>query len=869
MEEEDIANQTDDPFGQPNAGGPAQLTDVSPPGQVVLNDDGTSTFYGGTEQMGPEAAGHFDNLASFLDDSRLTELCSDLLEAIEQDKESRQDRDRQYEEGLNRTGMGNNTIGGANFPGASRAVHPMLLEAAIDFGGGVMNEMLPPDGPVKAAIMGDETDDKQERAKRVARYMNWQMTEQMTSLYHEFEVGFTQCPLGGAFYTKGYQDNGAPACAFVAIDDVYRPWNDGDFYSQPRITHRQNVDRWTYQTNVRSGLWLDVVDPVTGGSNFPEESQADEANDRIIGRSQPSQNVDGIREVYECSCVIPLAEDGDDLEPYLVTIDLEARKILSIYRNWRENDNKKQRLLFLVEWPFWPWRGGYPVGMTHMIGGLSGAATGTLRALLDAGMLNTTQTGVRMKGGSTSGGQNITPRVTEITEIQGSLAQDDIRKTFMPLEFNEPSTVLFQLLGFLVDAGRGVVRTTFDEYDKLNGQTPVGTAQMFIEQGLKNFGAVHARLHRSMRLFLKWLYQINADTLTPQTIIDQLGELSVTPQDFQGPMQIIPVSDPRIFSDLQRKAMAQTIAQRAQLLPQVYNVRATEANFLRQYGVANPDLYLVPNPVPQRMNAVAENVTASGAGVIKAYPGQDHESHIKLHVDYLKDPIFGSNPALAPNFIPKIIGHLGEHVSLWYSDAMLEAATQALRARTGNPQLTLQSFLNVGVEVPLDRLMAELDDEILDEARQRMKDVPDMIYEARDLMKKLAPPMPMDPSAVAADDVQRQREADSNNFKAKIIDIKTRREAQQGQDAQRAQDANAKNALAARQQELDHHTDVVKTVLDSQRAAQEAQQADEDRESREEIAQENNDTKLEIAEGKNDSAETVARMRPAPNAGGE
>ena len=203
----------------------------------------------------------------------------------------------------------------------------------------------------------------------------------------------------------------------------------------------------------------------------------------------------------------------------------------------------------------------------------------------------------------------------------------------MPLEFNEPSNVLFRLLGFLVAAGRGVVRTTFDEYDKLNGQTPVGTAQMFIEQGLKNFGAVHARLHRSMRLFLKWLYQLNADTLTPQTIIDQLGELSVTPQDFQGPMQIIPVSDPRIFSDLQRKAMAQTIAQRAQLMPQVYNARAAEANFLRQYGVANPDTYLIPNPIPQRMNAVAENVTASGVGVIKAYPGQDHESHIKLHVD--------------------------------------------------------------------------------------------------------------------------------------------------------------------------------------------------------------------------------------------
>ena len=868
MKEDDIV-PTQDPFGQPDRGGPARLTDVDQAGQVVLNDDGTATVFDVADgDMGPEAAGHYDNLALFLDDTRLAALCSDLLEAIEQDKESRQDRDRQYEEGLNRTGMGNNVVGGANFPGASRAVHPMLLEAAVDFGGGVMNEMLPPDGPVKAAILGDETDEKMERAKRVARYMNWQMTEQMSSLYHEFEVGFTQCPLGGAFYTKGYEDNGAPAALFVAIDDVYRPWNDGDFYSQPRITHRQNVDRWTYRGNVSKELWRDVVDPAVGGSTFPDESAASEANDRIIGRTQPSNNVDGVREVYECSCIISLSEDDDPLEPYLVTIDVEARQILSIYRNWSENDAKKQRLLFLIEWPFWPWRGGYPIGMAHMIGGLSGAATGTLRALLDAGMLNTTQTGVRMKGGSTAGGQNITPRVTEITEIQGSLAQDDIRKTFMPLEFNEPSTVLFQLLGFLVDAGRGVVRTTFDEYDKVNAQTPVGTAQMFIEQGLKNFGSVHARLHRSMRLFLKWLYQINRDTLTDQTIIDQMGELSVTAQDFQGPMQVIPVSDPRIFSDLQRKAMAQTIAQRATLMPQVYNVRATEAHFLRQYGVSNPDQFLIPNPIPQRMNAVAENVTASGAGVIKAFPGQDHESHIKLHVDYLKSPIFGSNPALAPNYIPKMIAHLGEHVSLWYSDAMLEAATAALRARTGNPELTLQSFMNVGVEVPLDRLMAQLNDEVLRLASENMRDVPDIIYEARDLMKELAPPTPMDPSAVAAEDVQRQRVADRMNHEGKLVDLAQKREARLAQEKQRQQDSESRTLLALREQDNAAETDRVRAVLDAKRIEQEGLISEEDRESREAITDANNDTKLEIAQGKDETARDVAEMRPEPTVGG-
>jgi chaperonin GroES len=853
-----------DPFGQPGRGGPSRLSDVRPQGnQVVIGPDGQATVIPPSQPAGPAVAQHFDNLALHLDPTRLDEIAADLIEAIEIDKESREDRDKQYEEGMNRTGMGSNNIGGANFPGASRAVHPLLLEAAIDFGGGVMNEMLPPDGPVKAAIVGDENDQKNERAKRVARYMNWQLTELMPSAYHEFEVGFTQCPLGGAFYTKGYEDNGIPAVSFIPIDLVYRPWNDGDFYSQTRITHAQNVDKWTYRTNVAKGLWLDVVDvSAERGEDIPEESQTEQANDRVIGRSTPTENIDGIRLVYETSVVMGLEDDEDPLEPYLVSIDQKARKVLSIYRNWRENDNSKQRLMFLIEWPFWPWRGGYPVGMTHMIGSLSGAATGTMRALLDAGMLNTTQTGVRLKGGATAGAQNLTARVTEITEIQGSLAQDDIRKTFMPFKFNEPSPVLFQLLGFLVDAGRGVVRTTFDEYDKINAQTPVGTAQMFIEQGLKNFGAVHGRLHRSMRLFLKWLYQVNGDTLTPQTIIDQHGEMTVNPADFQGPMVVIPVSDPRIFSDLQRKAMAQTIAQRAQMMHQaqipIYNVRATEANFLRQYGVTDPDQFLVPNPIPKQQNAVAENVAASTGGPLKAFPGQDHEAHIHMHKDYLNNPIFGSNPAIAEKFIPIIISHIGEHVALWYADAMLEAATSALREQTQNPDITLDSFMATGTEVPLDRLMDQLDDHVYELAAQKMKDVPDIITEAKDLLKRLAPPVPMDPSMVAQDDVQRQREADKKAHEGKIIDIRSRMDKAKADAALKAHQTNTNAEIEKRQQDIDERREQLRMLLDTQKLAQDAQQAEEDRVSRETIAENRDNTQLTIAGDRTQSTENVA-----------
>ncbi len=842
----------EDPFAQPNRGDPSRLTDVTPEGyQIELKEDGTADVIDPTAAPPASALKHFANLAEQLDQTRLDTIASDLLDAIELDKESRAERDRQYEEGLNRTGMGDNTPGGATFPGASKAVHPLLLESSIDFAAGVMNEMLPPEGPVKTTITGDETDPKVERAKRVARWMNYQLTELMPGAYHEFEVGFTQCPLGGGFYTKTYVDNGAPAVSFVPIDRVYRPWGDGDFYTQPRITHANPTDKWTFKANVRKGLWLDVVDVDTAGDAIPEETQSEQANDRIIGKTDPGENVDGIRTVYECSTMMALEDDEEgEIEPLLVTIDVESRKVLSIYRNWREGDANRTRLPFLIEWPFWPWRGGYPVGLTHMIGSLTGAATGSMRALLDAAMLNNSQTGLKLKGGATSGGQNMQPRIGEITEIAGSLNQDDIRKTFMPTVFNPPSPTLFQLLGFLVEAGRGVVRTTFDEFDKFSGETPVGTAQMFIEQGLKNFGSIHSRLHRSMRLFLKGIYQINQDTLTDQTVIDSQGELTVSAADFAGPMQVIPVSDPRIFSDLQRKAMAQTVAMRAEKLPMVYDVRAAEEHFLRQYGVTDPDKFLVKIPKPQRMNAVAENVAASQGAPLKAFPGQDHEAHITVHVAYLKSPEFGSSIALAPKFIPKIIDHLGEHLALWYSDAMLEAATVALRAKTGIPTLTLESFMGEGTELGIDRLMAELDDEVLAAAKEALGEVPPAIAEARELLKVLAPPTPMDPSMVAQEDVQRQREKDKRDADVKVIDLQARRE-KQTMDAtlkareqdRKDQEAEDRRIEAERNEQLERERIAVSADANDVRLETNA----EDNQTALAITEMNNETKVETA----------------------
>jgi hypothetical protein len=876
-----FTNGAMDPYAEPGSDtGVSTLQTTTPAGSDLnIDEEGNVDV-----QMPPEGPpppdmrDHFANLVETMDPTRLSKIATDLLDAIEVDKLARAKRDKQYEEGLRRTGLGDDAPGGATFPGASRVVHPMLTASAIDFASRIMNEMMPPEGPVKAKTIGTPTMEKDDIAERTARYMNLQITDMMPNVAHEFEMGFTQCSLGGGFYTKTIYDSQGMSVIAITIDKIHRPWSDGPIYTQPRITHEMEVDKWQYMDNVRSGLWVDAFDPESG-QDVPDETRSQQSNDRIIGRDRPSENVDNVRLVFESSVMIGLMDDDDPAEPYIVTVDDDTKKILGIYRNWKQTDPDKKRLDFVIEWPFYPWRGGYPIGMTHMIGGLSGAATGALRALLDAAHLNNSQTGVKLKGGATEGGQNIKAQPMQTTEMKGTLAMDDVRKTYMPLPFPPPSAVLFNLLGFLVDAAQGVIRTTFDEFDKMNGQTPVGTANMFIEQGLKNFGAVHGRMHRSMARFLKQLWDINADTVDNVQVQDQFGELIVKREDFQGPMRVIPVSDPRIFSDIQRQSMAQLISQRAQLLPQIYNVRNSEKYLLKQMKVPDPDQFLQPSPEPTQQNAVAENATSCGGLPIKAFPGQDHEAHLATHAAFLMSPLFGANPLLAQKCLPVLLPHLGEHIALWYADAMLDAANTALREKTGDPQLTIESMAGPVYEAPLDRLLAELTPAVMEYADEQLARLPAVIAQAQMLMQRLAPPMPMDPSAVAMKDVTRQEQADQakdeneqKKTQLQLVATQTKAEAdkrkdtlaaiklkadqdKQARDSEtkdrdqqaKAQQARESNVVAAHGQALTHEAALASN--ESREAI-----ASDTNESREQIAADQVDAKIKTNEEDNQTA---------------
>ena len=615
---------------------------------------------------------HFANVVDEVDQSMLKESVTDLLEKIERDKEAREKRDKQYEEGLRRTGLGDDAPGGAQFKGANKVVHPMLVEACVDFSARFMKEIFPPNGPVKSKVNGEQEKSKLEKAQRKADFMNWQITEQMTEFRGELEQLSTQLPLGGGQYMKLMWDaqRRRPNAEFVAIDDIYLPFAATNFYTAERKTHVQYITKTEYSKRVKGGMYIDVD---LGAPDNPEYSKASQANDKIEGRKDQSYNEDGLRTMFE---IYTYFDFGDGVEPYIITIDKSTSKALGLYRNWEPEDTQKKELDWIVEFPFVPWRGAYPIGLTHMIGGLSGAATGALRALLDSAHIQNIPTMLKLKGGP--GGQTLNLQPTEIAEIEGGALVDDIRKIAMPIPFNQPSPVLFQLLGFLVEAGKGVVQTSFERLSDQSVNQPVGTTLALIEQGMVVFSSIHSRLHSSMAKCLKVIHRINSAYLTEEDIEACDAGLEIEPSDFDGPMDVIPVSDPSIFSETQRFAQIQAIIQRAAVAPQLYDARKVEEMFLRVMKIPSDEV-LVSLPGTDDIDPVSENVAAAMGRPVFVLPAQEHMAHIMVHMAFLQSPLFGSNPVIAKTYLYPMAIHLRDHLLNYY---LVEAHTAISMAQS-------------------------------------------------------------------------------------------------------------------------------------------------------------------------------------------
>lgn len=831
-------------------------------GDVIDTDDGGALLVTGDsgDREDPEG-GFWDNLADTDDTGTLNELDSiavELCDLFEVDKEARKKRDEQYADGLSRTGFAANddAPGGAQFTGASRVQHPMIGKASVDFASHAMKELFPPDGPAKDKVVGEVTNDKLARARRKTRHLNWQLTEQMPEFRPVLEQILSQVPAGGAQYLKVYWDRRLKRSAVepVWIDNLFLPDTAASFLAARRRIIRQVVTTDDYQDKVDTGEWVDIDNRPASMGVAPEESRAEQATAKIEGKDQDPQNRDGAREFLECYVWLdrddPAKIEDLTLCPYVVTVDTVARRIVSMYRNWSpqlaEDQGVYEELMHLVEWPFIPWRGAYPIGIYHLIGQLAIAATGALRAVLDSAHINNSPGMLKLKG-LLRGGQNQNIQPTGINELEASVNIDDIRKLAMALPFNPPSVVLYHLLGWLTDQAEGVVRTALEETDAASANMPVGTTLARIEQGMIVFSAIHARLHAAMGQTLKILHRLNRDYLEHEVIHPETGEVLAEPEDYQGPMDVVPVSDPNIFSEAQRFAQVQAIAQRATGNP-LYNQMAVELRILETLKIPAPKELLQNPPDAEPQDPVSENVALALGRPASAFPNQNHEAHLRVHLMFALDPTMGMSMLVGPGMVAGMMQHLKEHLVLLYGRLMADVVQRATRGQPVSQLMDSDPRTANSLARAFSAAASYVHGEENKNLFLQLKRATDMYMQfQQQVMQAMMPPDP----ALAAAQVQAkevERRTADDQAKHQIEGARLQLDAQESQARTQETQAkvegqNAKTQVDAQRIQLDRQ----QTAAELQKAAVEAgiKRMAEDR-MRDELAQKERLAKFEV-----------------------
>ena len=730
---------------------PASQVTETPDGGAEIDlmqfDDGVEELEDGSaivnleEYKGPsEDEDFYSNLAETVNLYDLEKIGMRYLDLIKKDKEAREKRDKQYEEGIRRTGLGDDAPGGAMFFGASKVVHPVMAEACVDFAASAIKELFPPDGPTRTKILGESTPEKQDMAERKRDYMNWQLTEQIEEFKDETEQLLTQLPLGGSQFMKMWYDEKKkrPCAEFVPIDNILLPFASANFYTAQRVTEVQDITEWELKQRMDRGLYRDIS--FIRATMEPTESHSEKASNKIEGRKYQDSE-DGLRRVYHIYTYLDLEEDKrtkGETAPYVLMIDELDNEVLGLYRNWEEGDETFTKLDWLIEFKFIPWRGAYAIGLPHLIGGLSAALTGALRALLDTAHINNSATMLKLKGAKISG-QSQQIEVTQVTEIEGAPGVDDVRKIAMPMPFNQPSPVLFQLLGWLDNAAKGVVSTSEEKIKDVNANAPVGTTQALIEQGAKVFSSIHSRLHDSQKRVLMVLGRINRWYLDEQKRGDLVAELPITREDFKRNSDIVPVSDPHIFSETQRMAQNQAVLQLMQTYPQSFDVNAVLQRVLKQMKVPGVN-ELMPNaPKPVEQDSANENAAMTFGKPAFAYPRQDHLAHIQSHLNFALDPNLGSNNLIAPKFIPQVLEHIKQHMMLWYTSQMQGYVT-------ANPNLEFEKYEDSKFAKEIDKIMAVASDHVKLDTQQVFAKVTPALQQLGQVMAQFAPQPQVDPA---------------------------------------------------------------------------------------------------------------------------
>ena len=653
------------PFAE---GAPADdlMVETLPDGDVLIGDPELDDI--------EESDSGFDaNLAEEIDARELSAKGAELVSYYENDEAARDEWKTRYKAGLKTLdpdgGLDESEDERAT-RGLSIVVHPLIAEAATQFNAKAIAELYPSGGPIKSVIIGQPDEEIEEQGRRVREFMNYQITEEMPEYFPDLDQMLFHLPLVGQTFKKVWWDvNLDRQCSqFVKAEDFCVAPDSKDLYTSPRYTHIIRMPKNEYNRYVQNGYYLQTTD---------DGSEDIDPADSVIGE------IEGVDEYDNNDDVITLLEmhlydlfdgiDGEEMDeddqddnavalPYCITIDYDNQKIVSVRRNWREDDELKKRRDWFVSYKFLPGLGFYGFGLYHMIGGLGKAATGSLRALLDSAAFANMQGGFKLRGRVTGGDLQVSPG--EFVDLDSTV--DDVTKAIMPLPFKEPSGSLFNLLGFMVDAGQRFASTADLNVGDVNPNAPVGSTVALIEQGSKAFSAIHKRLHYAQGQEFKMLAALNAENLPEEFTFSRAGAAeTIYAADFDKRIDIVPVSDPNIFSTAQRIAQAQAVLQMAQAAPQLHDMYEAYKRMYEAIRIQNIDEILKKPEEAVQMDCIDENMSVMYGKPIRAFIEQDHEAHIAVHMQFLQDPSLAGNPG-AKTMQPILIAHIAEHIALLY-----------------------------------------------------------------------------------------------------------------------------------------------------------------------------------------------------------
>jgi len=614
------------------------------------------------------------NLAEYIDETQSRKFSNDLVGAFEADKESRKDWEDTYVKGLDMLGFKYEDRT-QPFEGASGVVHPLLAESVTQFQAQAYKELLPPSGPVRTQVVGLQTPEVMDQADRVKDYMNYQITTVMKEFDPEMDQLLFYLPLSGSAFKKVYfcPIMKRAVSKFVTSEDLVVNYMSTDLETADRITHVVKMTNNDVRKLQVSGFYKDVELP----SGTVNTSEVTEKVNELEGVEKEYANDDDEHEILEMhvNADVPGFEDPNGIKlPYIVTIDKYSSTILSIRRNWNQQDPNMKKITYFVHFKFLPGLGFYGFGLIHMLGGLSRTATSVLRQLIDAGTLANLPAGFKARGMRIRDhDEPLQPGEFRDVDVTGN----SIRESLLPLPFKEPSQTLFALLGFAVDAGKSFAAIADMKMGEGNEQNPVGTTLALLERGTKVMSAIHKRLHYGQREEFSMLARVFQLYLPPEYPYQVVGgNRMIKQQDFDERVDILPISDPNIFSMAQRITLAQQQLQLAQSNPQMHNLREAYRRMYAAMGVDNVDAILKPDPdLPAPTGPATENGQAMKGQAPKAFPMQDHQAHISAHSEFMFTRMVQINPQL----FSLLQSHISEHIALMAGEQMNQKYQQQVQ----------------------------------------------------------------------------------------------------------------------------------------------------------------------------------------------